>query len=256
MSKTTFNPMVRSLAVVVLALLFYPAGAFAVDNPTARFEAANKLYEEARYKEAAAAYQEILKSDEGSAAIYFNLGNAFFKAGQLGQAIVAYRTAQNLAPRDPDVRANLQFARETAQGPRIEAGRVERFFSKLNLDEWTFIAAGAVWLWLLIQAAMQLNPTLRVSLRMLSHTLASIALVFCACLVASIYNFKEVRIATVTVEQAQVRNGPLEESQSAFAVHDGAELRALDFKGDWIMVSAGPGRTGWIRRDAVVLPSS
>jgi Flp pilus assembly protein TadD len=74
-------------------------------------------------REAAAAYEQILTNGAVSPALYFNLGNAHFKAGQLGRAIAAYRQAERLTPRDPDVRANLQFARNRVQGPTLGHGR-------------------------------------------------------------------------------------------------------------------------------------
>ena len=77
------------------------------------FDTANKLYEEGKFAEAAAAYESLVQSRQVSAALYFNLGNAWFKSGQIGRAIAAYRQAEQMTPRDPDLRANLQFARET-----------------------------------------------------------------------------------------------------------------------------------------------
>ena len=58
------------------------------------FETGNKLYEERKYPEAAAAYETILAAGHASPAIYFNLGNAYFKASQTGRALVAYRRAE------------------------------------------------------------------------------------------------------------------------------------------------------------------
>ena len=54
----------------------------------------------------------MVRAGAASPAVYFNLGNAFFKQGQIGRAIAAYHSAQTVDPRDPDVRANLGFARE------------------------------------------------------------------------------------------------------------------------------------------------
>src|SRR5215467_3632580 len=83
------------------------------------FDAANKLYEQGKFNEAAAAYEQVTNSGQVSTALYFNLGNAFFKAGQIGRAIVAYYQAERLNPRDSDLRANLQFARNQVQGPTL-----------------------------------------------------------------------------------------------------------------------------------------
>jgi hypothetical protein len=39
-----------------------------------------------------------------------------------------------------------------------------------------------------------------------------------------------------------------------FTVHDGAELQVLDRKDDWLQVSVGTGRIGWLKQDRVLLP--
>ena len=76
------------------------------------FSQAVKKYQEADYKAAAALNEKILTEERvESAAVYFNLGNAYLKQGELGKAVFEYRRARNLAPRDADIRANLAFAR-------------------------------------------------------------------------------------------------------------------------------------------------
>jgi hypothetical protein len=64
-----------------------------------------------------------------------------------------------------------------------------------------------------------------------------------------------VRTAVVTIPDAIVRQGPLEASPNAFPVHDGAQLRILNDRGDWLQVSPDPSRIGWIRRDQVIISS-
>src|SRR5689334_7524861 len=101
------------------------------------FDAANRLYEQGKFPEAAAAYEKIAQSGPASAAVYFNLGNARFKSGEAGRAVAAYREAERLAPRDPEVRANLQFVRNQVQGPTLKPRFAERWFGRLTVNEWT-----------------------------------------------------------------------------------------------------------------------
>jgi len=61
------------------------------------------------------------------------------------------------------------------------------------------------------------------------------------------------RTAIVVLPDASVRNGPLDESPNSFTVHDGAELAVLDHKNEWLQVEVDGGRTGWIRKDQVVV---
>src|SRR5215469_5260146 len=96
----------ESFARRAMPLLLFALGVVAAGGATAEsaFDEANKLYEQGKYTEAANGYEKILQSGQVSAAVLYNLGNAFFKSGQLGRAIATYRRAQQLAPRDPDLR--------------------------------------------------------------------------------------------------------------------------------------------------------
>ena len=82
----------------------------------ADFSAANQLYAKGKFADAAAAYEKILQTGAQSPALLFNAGNAEFKAGHLGKAIAAYRRAEQLSPRDAELRANLAFVRNQVQG--------------------------------------------------------------------------------------------------------------------------------------------
>jgi len=242
--------MLLSLAVVFLALS--PLTSRAALSAAA-FDSANKLYEEGKYSEAASAYETLVHSGQCSAALYFNLGNAFFKSGQIGRAIAAYRQAQQLMPRDPDLRANLQFARNQTQGPRLLPSRWERWLGRLTLNEWTVLAAGAVWLWLILLAVLQWRPVLRSTLRTSVISLGVLAGLLCACAAASLRETRYRPMAIVTARDTAVRYTPLPEAATAFTVEDGAELQILDQKDEWLQVNAGPRRTGWLRRDQVLI---
>jgi len=244
-----------TLASVLLALLALLCPLLLrAEISAAGFESANKLYEEGKYAEAATAYATLLQTGQTSAALYFNLGNAFFKSGQIGRAIAAYRLAAQITPRDPDVRANLQFARNQTQGPTLSPSRWQRWLGRLTLNEWTVFAAGAVWLWLLLLTGRQWRPGLRAALRGYVLTVAIAAGLLCGCAAAAFYETRLTRVAIVISSEAIVRHGPLAESQTAFTAHDGTELRVLDQKDEWLEVSAGPRWTGWLRRDQVLLP--
>jgi tetratricopeptide (TPR) repeat protein len=239
------------LASLLIALL--PLGSRAALS-TAGFDSANKLYEEGKFADAASAYEKLVQSGQVSAALYFNLGNAWFKSGQIGRAIAAYRQAQRITPRDPDLRANLQFARNQTPSPTLPPSRWQRWMGRLTLNEWTLLASGAVWLWLGLLAALQWRPALRPVLRTYVYSLAVLVVLLCASVVAALREGRFVRTAVVVSREASVRYGPLAESPTAFTVHDGAELRVLDQKDEWLQVNAGPRRIGWLRRDQALVP--
>jgi tetratricopeptide (TPR) repeat protein len=240
------------LPLTLLLLTLAPQSSEAAGTAAA-FDSANKLYEEGKYSEAASAYEAMVHVGQCSAALYFNLGNAFFKSGQIGRAIASYRQAQQLTPRDPDLRANLQFARNQTQGPSLLPSRWERWLGRLTLNEWTVLAAGAAWLWLMLLAVLQWRPALRPGLRIYVISLGVLAGLLCACAAASLRMTRFTSVAIVTAHDTAVRYTPLPEAATAFTVQDGAELRVVDQKDEWLQVNAGPRRTGWLRRDQVLI---
>ena len=238
-----------------LALWFwFCASPFArADDPFTAFDQANKLYEQGRFKDAAAAYENMARNGQASPALYFNLGNALFKAGEVGRAILNYRLAERLAPRDPDIRANLKFVRNgVGAGATAPAPWWQRWTGHLTLNEWTVLTAGALWLWFGLLALGQWRPVLRKSLSGYTATVGVGAAVLALCLGVAGYNRFGITTAIVTANEATVRLGPLDESPSYFTVPGGAELTVLDSKGDWLQVSDGVKRPGWLRREQVV----
>lgn len=241
----------RRLQAILLVFLFSFA-AHAADL-TANFDAANKLYDEGKYSEAVAAYDQLLKSGD-AAAVYYNRGNALCKLNQLGRAIASYREAQILSPRDPDLRANLQSARTRARGGLpYHAERWRVWLELLTLNEWTLLTALAVWLFFILLALAQWRPELKNALRKYIMGAGAGVLLLGLCLAIQLNAGFLSRSAIVTAGEADVRNGPLDEAPSVFKVRDGLELNILDEKDGWLQVMDPAQRVGWVRRDQVLL---
>jgi tetratricopeptide (TPR) repeat protein len=252
---TAGKRMLQSVGVV-LALLAGAAGARA-DSASDPFFQANKFYEEAKYSQAAAVYEDLLKAGQVSSAIYFNAGNAWFKTGQIGRAIYDYRRAEQLSPRDPDIRANLEIARARA-GTSIAAlpgSRWTRWVGRVTLTEWTCAASGAAALFFLVLAARQVSPAFAKSSGGVAFALAAGTIWLLICLGLSIDQQLLEKTSIVIVPEAVVRRGPLEESQSAFTAHDGAEMTVLGRDGDWLQVTDSTRRIGWLQqKDVAQIP--
>ncbi len=237
------------LFALVLAALNLSARGFADD-----FESANKLYEEGHYADAVVDYDKMLASGKVSEAVYFNCGNAYFKLGQLGRAIAAYREAGRLAPRDRELRANLQLARVRARGGAPYHGdRLRAWLGSLSLNEWTCLTMVAFWALFILLALGQWRTPLKPRLKNYV-LLAGGATVFLGlCLGLTLYLEYLTPSAIVVAGEADVRNGPLDESQSVFKVRDGAELEVLDQKDNWLQVLDPAQRVGWLRQDQAVI---
>jgi len=241
-------------AVLALAFLFVLTISGLAADVSGAFDSANRLYEQGKFTDAAAAYKKMIDGGTVSSAVYFNLGNAYFKSGQLGQAIAALRDAENLAPRDPDVRANLQFIRTRVQAPTGSTASWRQWLTTLTLNEWAILSAVIVWLWLGLWILIQFRPQLKQSLRAVLWC-GGVAIFVCGGCTYAAWSSDSTKTAIVIAKDATLHNGPLEEAPTAATVHDGAELPVLDTKNDWLQVRADSQHVGWIKREQVTVAS-
>jgi len=243
---------IRVPALLWLALFSSLHILHAADS-AAEFDHANKLYEGGKFPDAAEGYGKILAAGNNSTALLFNLGNAQFKAGNIGQAIAAYQKAKQLSPRDADLNANLQFARGRVTGPNLKSNWLNRTLESLTTNEWTLLAVIPVWLCFGLLVMRQVRPALKKQLRAPTMTLGIIALAACVALGLVLHHRLNEKTVVVTARNAVARFGPFPESQSAFTANDGAEFRLMDAKDDWFQITDGSKTFGWLKTNAVVL---
>lgn len=237
-------PGLWRFGILLLALLS-AGNIFAADIAT-DFSTANELYAKGKFSDAAGRYEQILQTGAQSPALLFNDANAEFKAGNLGKAIAAYRQAGLLAPRDAEIRANLQFVRNQVQGTTIRESRWQEWLGQLTLNEWTLVTAGAFWLTLLLLAARQLRPALGPKLKSATSLFGIVTILSGAALGLKMANHFSEQTAVVVSSEAAARSGPFDEAQTAFTTHDGAELSVLDRHDNWVQVADSSGRIGWL----------
>lgn len=219
----------------------------------AAFEEANLLYGQSHPREAALAYDRLWTNGFSSTALHFNLGNAWFKAGETGRAIYHYRLAEKLAPRDPDVAANLALARSVVMdGASARRPFLERITGWLALDEWTIAAAVGFWVWIGLLIARQLQPAWTGRLR-LAGRLAATVTVILALILFLVWSRHPAIEAIVLEKEVTLHHGPLEESPAVQSLVAGQELSVLDRKGDWIQVGGAARGIGWLLKDQVAL---
>jgi tetratricopeptide (TPR) repeat protein len=245
----------KMLFTSLLALIF--AGNLLAADVAADFSAANRLYAEGKYSDAATAYKNILQTGWQSSAMLFNCANAEFKAGNLGKAIAAYRRAEHLSPRDSEIRANLAFVQNQVQGATIREDRWQGWLGQLTFNEWTLLAAGAFWLTFALLIARQIRPALMPRLRSVTRLTVALTVFSSAVLALQAANHFNSSVAVVTSAEATARSGPFDEAQSAFTARDGAELSVLDRHDNWIQVADGSGKIGWLPvKQVEVLPGA
>ncbi len=243
----------RAAAAVLVLLVAAAAGA--AENPQAIFFKGNGLYADGRYAEAAAEYERMLGTGVASANAYFNLGNAYLKAGDAGRAVLAYERARRLAPGDPDVRANLAFARaDDASGD--EPPRWTRVAFPLaavwSSDTLVAVAAAAWWLLFLVLAVRQLLAAARRPAGWAALAAGVVLAVAGASAAYRLYTLDLRRMAAVVAPATvAVRFEPTANGTVHFRAKSGTTLRLLGEREGWVQVARPDGLRGWVERDAV-----
>ena len=249
-----FTPQRGARAVRKVAALLAVLFVSAQTRAASEFDQGNAAYAEGKFNAAITNYEALVKQNQISPALYFNLGNACFKTGQVGMAIAYYRLAHELAPRDTDVFNNLQMARLRANATLPYQPPWWRAWTRpLTLNEWTLAAMAAGWaLAGMIMVSLwkaQTGPGLSKGMRWVGVLFTVIV----AGLALRLWEYAGPPPAVVIAKDLPVRYGPLEESRSAFVLGDGSEVEVTDRQGEWLQVRDSLRRTGWLRKSFVLV---
>src|SRR5205809_2814318 len=110
------------------------------------FDKANQEYAQGHFKEAIAGYETLVRSGPLSANLFYDLGNAYFRMGDFGGAILNYERALALERHHPEATANLQIARDEARALEILPSWPERYLQFASVNQYSIAAATAFWL--------------------------------------------------------------------------------------------------------------
>lgn len=253
--------MMRGL-LLAITLLLAASGTFAEDSPRLPEQdpvtEANALYRDGEFAAAAAGYRDALAAGLDGPRVHFNLGNALFRSGERGEAIAHYLAALRLAPRDEDIRANLDhaLAERTAGRPAppaswlhaVASGVVGRF----TLSEFAAAAAVGWWGALAAFAALLVGAGRRRTMRRLAILLGVLTIALTSLAGARWWSWHQVERAVIAAESEQLRTGPGESFESILAVDEGWLLRVLRQDAGWAEVAGEGGATGWLPASSLV----
>ena len=217
-------------------------------DPAGLFDQARLAYDEGRYAEAAARYTDLLESGYGGVEVLFNLGNAHFRNGRMGPAVLSYRRAWYLAPRDEDIRTNLGFALDHTGARYPAATPTARVLRRATLAEWVSLATVGWWIAAILVA---LSATMPHSRRLAVRLLGIVAVILVLSL-AGAWQWLQLRASAemVVVADDQVaRYAPLEGSDTHFKLPAGSIVTRTEDAGEWLRVRM-ENRDGWVPKSA------
>ena len=244
--------------ICCLVVMMLPMSLWAI-SPEQQVSDANKLYNGGHYENAVAIYEKVTQEGFASPVLYYNLGNAYFKLGNMPMAILYYEKAHKLAPADADITHNIRLA-NTRIVDKIETVPVLFYVRWWNsarniLSPDTYAKASLAVLsffWILLACYFLAR---RRGLRITTFYFAMLFLItaiFGMVLASESHHYAMNPDEAVVMEpSASVKSSPDEKSVDLFVIHEGTKTTVLDRIGDWKEIRIANGNSGWIQTKAI-----
>lgn len=247
------------MKALTICLLLLSAQLGLAQEARLEFNQANQLYRDAQYEKAAQLYEQVSKNGYESPALYYNLGNCYFKLHNIPAAVLAYERARRLAPHDDDINYNLRLTNLRVIDKIDPLPQLflldwwNGFIGSFSSDGWALVviicawsaAAGGVVFFLFRSGVVQ----------RLAFALAAIALICCALSVTGLLQQLKRegydRAAVVFSPSVSVKSAPDNQSTDLFVLHEGVKVELLDAVGDWRQIRLPDGKIGWLAGESI-----
>jgi tetratricopeptide (TPR) repeat protein len=247
---------------IALLLVLIHAGVARADRTDEAWRRGNDAYLHGDYAGAAAAYQELDRQGLVSADLYFNLGDAYYRQGNLGRAIWAFERAAALDPDDDDARYNLTQARKTADRrahDKIEGADRDPLWMRIvtglgpATETWLFVSV-----YLAFFVALALRWIRRRSSDHHAHALLTatasilgVAALLSGLLLGGRAYLDRIPSGVILPDAVAVKEGADANYRTSFELHAGLRVRLLDRDQDWLRIRLPNDLEGWVRTQDV-----
>ena len=230
-------------------------------QPKATFAAANKAYVSGDFAEASRLYESVLQEGYESAALYNNLGNAYYRQGELALALINYERALLLTPRDSEIQENLAFVYSKTED-HVESLPV------LFIVRWwqSLVALASAREWVSIIIVLLCITCCAVVVFFVSRdyawrkgsllTSGALTLLLCLAVALGISAQRHAHAhnrAIVTASMSIVKSSPDANSVDKFILHEGTKVTISDEVDGWHKIRIEDGNKGWITSDDITV---
>lgn len=240
----------------VLTLFVCTADPCTAQQDARQFIKALEAYKTGDFPAAVAGLEAIAQNGVHNGALYYNLGNAHLKNGDLGRAILWYERAAKLIPGDPDLEFNLDYARSLAKDAADESVlplvRIFFFWNyQLSSRAIVVLAVGGNLVFWCLAIAWRLSSRPMLRRAAVVVLIPSIVLVMTAG-----FNFHAAsnsRQAIILPETVSIRSGWEQTSTELFVLHAGAKVQVVKSATDYLMIRFSKDKIGWVSRNSLGL---
>ncbi len=235
-------------------ILFF-VSIIALADPTEVLQEGNQAYIDGNYEKAIEKYSAVLDSGYESAALYYNLGNAYFKSNKITNAILNFERAKLLDPNDEEIQFNLELAK-TFTVDKIEeipelflVTWLKAFVHIFKVDTWAIISVGCFIVMLI--AFLLYFFTRKYQFKKLSFWLATVFLTLSiatyTCATIQKNEITRNKTAIIFSPTITLKSSPDKQSTDLFVLHEGTKVEVVDEVGEWREIRLADGSKGWLK---------
>lgn len=223
------------------------------DNFQERFNQAGRLYEEGKYAEALALYQDIEKS-AAHWKLFYNMGNCYYKMNNFVKAKLYYLRAERLSPFEASIQKNIDIV-DKQFSDKIE-GEEPDFLTRAALHIESAISLNVLSV-ILLMVVIILNAFIFLLIKKGKSRFRLYGVSFSLVIVLVIGGYhiyrtgkQELRNTAVIVKaDSELRSGPGESNTILFKVNPGLKVKIIEKSRSWVQVSASAQVAGWVEED-------
>lgn len=225
-------------------------------GPQELFSLANTAYKENDFEKSAELYEKILLQGMESAEVYFNLGNAYFKTGNIPSAILYYEKAKKLNPGNEDITSNLRMAnlktidKVESKPEMMLTTWWEELLNSYTVDEWGKMSIYLSFISLFVMLGFILFRGL---IRKISF-FTSVG-IFVLSMVFFFMGFQQKSLQTsenygiIFSPTVTVKSSPENDGTRLFVIHEGTKVKVISEFEDWTEITLMNGSKGWVKSD-------
>ncbi len=236
---------------LVLLTLIFSLNINAQEN---LLQEANEVYKIGKYSEAVEAYENIVNSNLEAPELYFNLGNAYYRTGNIPAAILNYERASLLDPSDSDIKYNLEMSKKMIKD-KIEG--IPHFFINRWITKLIMTQSSDAWAWfsiitfiLVLIALLMFLFTSSVSIKKFTFFIS--VLLLTVSVLAMSFSFSQKKrlerreYAIIFAPSVTIKGSPDKSGTELFLLHEGTKVKILETLGEWANIQLSDGNEGWI----------
>ncbi len=221
-------------------------------NADSLFQLGNYYYENEQYENAVKNFEQLEK-DFNHEYLYLNLGNSYYRMGEIGNAVWAYEKAHSISPRDQDIIYNLNFVRSQVKD-RIVPPDSFFLFSvyKAALDKTTILDIIIIGGFLLITISLIYLIKSYLFINEKIKIFFNYALTLCLSILIwmsfdKYWRISDINEAIVVSPSIDVRSAPIARGENVlFIIHEGTKAQITASETGWYEILLLDGKKGWV----------